>query len=138
MNNNSLNNLNEIRPQNVTFSIVLDKNLSNEAFEAEIEGVTLNIEENKKKKNVRLIYCSDGILEECEEDEIEKERLEKEERERIIEQRKQLEIEAVNSEDFFIFHNILKIEAFKNHFLENNGMDTILRLFYKKECSKRF
>ena len=49
-----------------------------------------------KKKNVRLIYCSDGILEECEEDEIEKERLEKEEKERILEQRKQLEIEAVN------------------------------------------
>lgn len=96
MNNKSPKNLNEIRSQNETFSIDLNTNVSNEAFEADIDSISINSEGNKKKKNVRLIYCSDGILEECEEDEIEKERLEKEEKERILEQRKQLEIEAVN------------------------------------------
>ena len=69
---------------------------NNEAFEIDIDAITVNTLESASKKNVRLIYCSDGIVEECEEDEIEKERLEREEREKIIEQRKRLDIEAVN------------------------------------------
>jgi len=104
MNNNGLKNLSEIISQNESFSIGLNNNdpevltnfSNNQAFQVDTDDVTLSTDESKKKKNVRLIYCSDGILEECEEDEIEKERLEREERERIIEQRKQLEIEAVN------------------------------------------
>ena len=50
---------------------------------------------SSKTRNVRLIYCGDGVVEECDEDEEEKERLEKEEKQRQIELEKKRDLEAV-------------------------------------------
>ena len=44
---------------------------------------------------VKLVYCGDGVVEECEEDEEEKEKLELEEKQRQIELRKQMDLESV-------------------------------------------
>lgn len=100
---NNQQNLNDIKLQidHVCSDLNNNKNtlpnyLNNEAYEADIESVKVDTSENHevKPKTIRFIHCSDGILEECEEDEIEKERLEREEQERIIEDRKRLDIEA--------------------------------------------
>lgn len=49
-----------------------------------------------KIRNVKLVYCGDGVVEECEEDELERERLEKEEKERQLELQRQQDLEAVS------------------------------------------
>ena len=48
-----------------------------------------------KTRHVKLIYCGDGVIEECEEDEEERRRLEEEEQQRQIESEKQMDLEAV-------------------------------------------
>jgi hypothetical protein len=50
-----------------------------------------------KIRNVRLVYCGDGVVEECDEDEEERIRIEKEKREAEIEMRKKLDLEAVRA-----------------------------------------
>ncbi len=63
----------------------------NKTFEQE----SISMNSTTKARNVRLIYCGDGIVEECEEDEKEKERLEIEEKQRQIELEKKRDLEAV-------------------------------------------
>lgn len=50
---------------------------------------------DSKKRNVRLIYCGDGVIEECSEDEEEKLRIEEEEKRKQQELREKMDLEAV-------------------------------------------
>ena len=76
----------------------------NQAYEADAVESGIDADNTSQKtKTVRLIYCGDGVVEECEEDEKEKEKIEREEKERILEQRRKLDIEAVY---IFIHHFI--------------------------------
>lgn len=63
---------------------------SNPSFETSSVASNIN-----KVRNVKLVYCGDGVVEECEEDEEEKEKLELEEKQRQIELRKQMDLESV-------------------------------------------
>lgn len=75
---------------NITFSIDIDT-ISSEP----IAGPScVDLENTQKKKNIRIIHCGDGIVEECDEEEEEKLRLEKEEKEKQIELQKQMDIQA--------------------------------------------
>lgn len=47
------------------------------------------------KRTVRLVYCSDGVVEECDEDIEEQQRLEREAHERELEERRKMDLEAV-------------------------------------------
>lgn len=47
------------------------------------------------KRTVRLVYCSDGVVEECDEDVEEQQRAEREAREKEMEERRKLDLEAV-------------------------------------------
>lgn len=49
------------------------------------------------KRTVRLVYCSDGVVEECDEDIEEQQRLEREARERELEERRKMDLEAVSA-----------------------------------------
>ena len=80
---------------NITFSIDID-NLS-----------TLNTScaeksDTQRKRTVKVIHCGDGIVEECEEDELEQERIEKEKKEQEIELQRKMDLEAVNVYYFLI------------------------------------
>ena len=48
-----------------------------------------------KVRHVRYVYCGDGVVEECDEDEEEIRRIEVERREKQLEEEKRLELEAV-------------------------------------------
>lgn len=50
----------------------------------------------KKKRNVRVVYCGDGVVEECSEDEDERQEQEAEEKKRQAELQKQLDADAVS------------------------------------------
>ena len=95
---NSFTNLDSITPVK-SDAVQIDLNNNDGKYEGKptegIESIN-NIDKiSRKTKNVRLIYCGDGVVEECDEDDEEKERLEREEKERIIEENKKLDIEAV-------------------------------------------
>jgi hypothetical protein len=83
INNNNNNNGSNLL-DNITFSIDID-NLS------AVNTSCADSTDTQGHKNVKLIHCGDGIVEECEDDEIEQERLEKEE----IELQKKMDLEAV-------------------------------------------
>lgn len=84
LNNNNLGNISVI-------------NNTNAAYERDLTDISINGETaSHKSKNVRLIYCGDGIVEEDEEEEEERLRKEKEEKEREIELRKKMDLEAVS------------------------------------------
>lgn len=53
-------------------------------------------DEPKKVRHVRYIYCSDGVVTECDEDEQEREQKEKEEKQREIETQRELDEQAVS------------------------------------------
>lgn len=61
------------------------------------------------RRTVRLVYCSDGVVEECDEDIEEQKRAEKEARERELEERKKMDLEAVRSRFFVFCSNFLSI-----------------------------
>jgi hypothetical protein len=52
---------------------------------------------SSKTRNVRIIHCGDGVVEECDEDDAEKKRLEEEEKQRQLEVQKILDEQAVNT-----------------------------------------
>ena len=80
---NGDNNNNNIGQINTSFTIDIEK------------STRTNLEFNTRKKNVRLIYCGDGVVEECDEDEEEKKRLEEEAKQKEIEERQKMDLEAV-------------------------------------------
>ena len=57
----------------------------------------------KKKRNVRIVYCGDGVIEECSEDEEERRQQEAEEKKKQIELQKQMDEEAVRYFEDFIY-----------------------------------
>ena len=72
-------------------NIIDDNKYENKTFEQEF-----NANSATKVRNVRLIYCGDGVVEECDEDEEEKERFEREENQRQIELQKKRDLESVS------------------------------------------
>lgn len=66
------------------------------------------------RRTVRLVYCSDGVLEECDEDVEEQKRLEKEAAEKELEERRKMDLEAVSSiyytVDFYYHKYIIRSE----------------------------
>jgi hypothetical protein len=93
-NNNNLNNISVI-------------NNTNSAYERDLTDISVNAEtSSRKSKNVRLIYCGDGIVEEDDEEEEERLRKEKEEKEREIEMRKKMDLEAVNLFAYFLYKKL--------------------------------
>ncbi|CAF0962941.1 unnamed protein product [Brachionus calyciflorus] len=75
---------------------------SNLTQHAENPSYQIDLEQNshtdltKKTRNLRIIHCGDGIIEECSEDEEEKERIEREEKRKQEELRAKMELEAKN------------------------------------------
>ena len=90
--NSPLNEANEIDEANSAYFISRTNPIA-----YELDGNN-NIDSLKpvKKRTVRLVYCGDGVVEECDEDDEEKERLEQEEKQRQIELQKQLDEQAVS------------------------------------------
>ena len=80
-------------------SNIIDNINSNQAFDDSTSTTTSSSSSSvvidRKMRNVKLIYCGDGVVEECEEDDLERERLENEEKERQLEIQKQMDLEAV-------------------------------------------
>jgi hypothetical protein len=74
-------------------------NSNNEQHTIDLEcssASNANVSQSSSKvRHVRLIYCSDGVVEQCDEDDEEQARLEEEERQRVIEERKRADLEAV-------------------------------------------
>lgn len=68
----------------------------------------------ERSRNVRIIHCGDGIVEECSEDEEEKERAEEEARRKQAEARHQMDIQAVSTffKEFF-FNFKFKLEKYE-------------------------
>ena len=94
--------LNDIQMSNIIDNAEAAQiNYANPSFDTS----SVDINKINKARNVRLVYCGDGVVEECDEDEEEKERLEREEKEKEIELRKQMDLEAVEL-------NILKIKKY--------------------------
>lgn len=65
----------------------------NSSFQIDLEETQ---DKSKRVRNVRIIHCGDGVLEECSEDEEERERKEEEERRKQEEMQKKLDLEAVS------------------------------------------
>ena len=65
----------------------------NASFQIDLEQ---SQDRSKRVRNVRIIHCGDGVLEECSEDEEEKERIEEEEKRKQEEEQKRLDLEAVS------------------------------------------
>ena len=59
------------------------------------EAISTITMSSTKPRNVRLIYCGDGVVEECDEDDQERLEQEKAERERKLEEQRRLDLEAV-------------------------------------------
>jgi hypothetical protein len=54
------------------------------------------LDQVRKKSNVRLIYCGDGVIEECDDDLAEEKRREIEQKQKQIELRRQQDLKSVN------------------------------------------
>jgi hypothetical protein len=91
---------------NTAFTIDLDSNNNinklgnkNDHNESSTSQDRLNedYETSSHHRNVRLIYCGDGVVEHDEEEEAEKARKEEEEKQKWIEMQEKLEKEAVST-----------------------------------------
>jgi hypothetical protein len=77
-----------------------------------------------KVRNVRLIYCSDGVVEQCDEDDEEQARLEEEEKQRVIEERKRMDLEAVRIYAWIYFSIQLDLNLIEEKY-EMGPMDSL-------------
>lgn len=96
--------LNAISSENQSFSNEAVAKNSFTSLNYDVSRVSTST--NGSKRNVRLVYCSDGVLEECDEDDEEKARLEKEAKEKELEARRKLDLEAVSHSLFIIYNNL--------------------------------
>ena len=106
---NILNSPNEIDDANSAYFISRTNPIA-----YELDG-NANIDSLRpvKKRTVRLVYCGDGVIEECDEDDEEKERLEQEEKQRQIDLQKQLDEQAVSAHFHTIKYDYIQTEIFK-------------------------
>jgi hypothetical protein len=92
--------------QTTRFTSIQDRRLddaqgdSNPSFSVELDTSSANSDNlseanSSRGRNIRKIYCSDGVVEEDEEEEEENARREEEEKLKAIEMRKKLDLEAV-------------------------------------------
>lgn len=81
----------------IQMSNIIDNNESNQInyLNSSFDTSSVDLKKTNKVRNVRLVYCGDGVVEECDEDEDEKERLEREEKQKQLEFRKQKDLKAV-------------------------------------------